>query len=211
MSVIAIINQKGGCSKSTSAVHLAFWLKSQGYKIRLIDADTQHSSSLWTAHLRCEIPTTVLQTPNELLEEIPRLAERCDYLIIDGPAGIAEPTRAILFRSDLALIPCQPSGLDVHSANEAIRLIKQAQSVRHGPPATKIFISRAIHKTRLLRETVALLQAGETGLLKSIVYQKQVIADTFGQKSTIWDLPGASAAQAAEDYEMLFKEIVCVL
>lgn len=211
MAVIAITNQKGGCSKSTSAVHLACWLNSLGYKVHLVDADTQHSSSLWTAHLKFRIPTTVLQTSNELLEQIPSLAAQCDYLIVDGPAGIAEPTRAILLRADLAVVPCQPTGLDVHSASEAIRLIRQAQSVRGGLPITAMFVSRAIHKTRLLKETLSLLQTLEAILLKSVIYQKQAIADTFGQSATIWDLPGASAAQAAKSYEMLFTEVLSIL
>lgn len=211
MAVIAITNQKGGCSKSTSAVHLACWLNSLGYKVHLVDADTQHSSSLWTAHLKSRIPTTVLQTSNELLEQIPELAAQCDYLIVDGPAGIAEPTRAILLRADLAVVPCQPTGLDVHSASEAIRLIRQAQSVRGGFPVTAMFVSRAIHKTRLLKETLSLLQTVEAILLKSVIYQKQAIADTFGQSATIWDLPGASAAQAAKSYEMLFTEVLSIL
>lgn len=211
MAVIAIVNQKGGCSKSTSAVHLASWLISLGYKAHLIDADTQNSSSLWAGHMKNPIPATVLQTADDLLEQIPQMSARCDHLIIDGPAGIAEPTRAILLRSDLAMVPCQPTGLDVHSASEAMRLIKQARSVRGGLPLTTVFVSRATHRTRLLKETILLLQTIEAIFLKSVIYQKQAIADTFGQKATIWDLPGASAAAAANHYEMLFEEVLSKL
>ncbi|MGL5058771.1 MAG: ParA family protein, partial [Microcoleus sp.] len=46
MAVIAIANQKGGCGKSTTAVHLAHWLQTHGSTI-LIDADAQQSSSHW--------------------------------------------------------------------------------------------------------------------------------------------------------------------
>ncbi|MEJ6486072.1 ParA family protein [Nostoc punctiforme UO1] len=68
MSVIALVNQKGGCSKSTSAVHLACWLSRKGGKVHLLDADAQRSSSIWLQSMEENtIPTTALQSPDELL------------------------------------------------------------------------------------------------------------------------------------------------
>ena len=57
-----------------------------------------------------------------------------DYLVVNDPASLSEATRAILMRADLAVVPVQPSGIDVQSAADAVRLIKQAQSVRQGLP-----------------------------------------------------------------------------
>ena len=213
MSVIALVNQKGGCSKSTSAVHLSCWLFNKGYKVQLLDADAQRSSSIWLKSMEDkEIPATVLQSPDELLEQIPELAAQCDYLIIDGPAGLSEASRAILFRADLAVVPCQPTGLDLQSASDAIRLIKQAQSVRGGAPQSAIFISRAVKGTKLLGEAVSLLsKSKEAIVLKTVIHQKQVIADTFGQGKIIWDLPGRPATESAREYDRLFQEILGML
>jgi len=213
MTVIALVNQKGGCSKSTSAVHLASWLSRKGHKVHLLDADAQRSSSIWlTSMEENTISTTVLQSPDELLEQIPSLAAQCDHLIVDGPAGLSEASRAILFRADLAVVPCQPTGLDLQSAGDAIRLIKQAQSVRGGAPQAAIFVSRAVKGTKLLGEAIALLsKSKEATVLKTVIHQKQVIADTFGQAATIWDLSGRPAAESAREYERLFKEIMGML
>ena len=210
MSVISLINQKGGCSKSTTAVHLICWLSSKGYKVKLIDADAQGSSSTWLSSMENnQISVTTLQSPDELLEQIPELAGQCDYLVVDGPAGLAESSRAILFRTDLAVVPCQPTGLDLQSAGDAVRLIKQAQSVRGGAPKAAVFISRAVKGTRLKDEAITLLsKTKEVTVLKTVIHQKQVIADTFGQAATIWDLSGRSAADSAQEYERLFKEII---
>lgn len=213
MPVIAFVNQKGGCSKSTTAVHFSCWLSRQGNGVQLLDADAQRSSSIWLNSIESgSVPATVLQSPDELLEQIPTLASQCDYLIVDGPAGLAEPTRAILLRTDFAVVPCQPTGLDLQSASDAIRLIKQAQSVRGSLPKAAIFLSRAVKGTKLKEEAVSVLnQAKEVAVLKSVIHQKQAIADTYGQAATIWEMTGRPAAESKREYEQLFKEILGLL
>ena len=210
MAVIALINQKGGCGKSTSSVHLAYWLQfKQNYRVLLVDADAQKSSSQWVEGMENPIPCQVIQSPDDLLEQIPELVKDYDYLIVDGPASLAEETRAILFRTDLAVIPVQPTGVDLRSASDAMRLLKQAQSVRGGFPKGLVFLSRAVKNTKLKEEAIALLsQIPDAKFLKPIIHQKQAVADTSGQSLTVWDLPGQAASEAAAEYERLFKVIL---
>ncbi|MBD0302211.1 MAG: AAA family ATPase [Tolypothrix sp. T3-bin4] len=213
MSIIALINQKGGCGKSTTAVHFTYWLATQKKKkVLLVDADAQQSSSEWILGMESPIPYKVVQTPDDLLEQIPELAEQYDLLIVDGPASLAEATRAILFRADLAIVPVQPTGVDLRSASDAVRVIRQAQSVRGGPPAAAVFLSRAVKGTKLKDEALTLLsKTPEVLLLKTVIHQKQGIADTSGQSATVWNFPGARAKESAQEYERLFKEILTML
>lgn len=213
MTIIALINQKGGCGKSTTAVHFAYWLATKKKKkVLLVDADAQQSSSEWISGMESEIPNKVVQTPDDLLEQIPELTGQYSLVIVDGPASLAEATRAILFRADLAIIPVQPTGVDLRSASDAVRLVKQAQSVRGGPPEAAVFLSRAVKGTKLKDEAIALLsKTPEVTLLKTVIHQKQAIADTSGQSATVWDLPGARAKESVQEYERLFKEILAML
>lgn len=211
MAVIAFVNQKGGCAKSTTSVHFAYWLSRKKNKVLLVDADAQRSSSIWLESMETQIPFKVVQSPDDLLEQIPELVQTCQHLIVDGPAGLSESTRAILFRADLAIVPCQPTGVDLRSASDAMRLIKQAQSVRSGPPKAAVFISRAVKGTKLLEEAIALLTKSEVPILKSVVYQRQIVADTFGQGATVWELAGKPAADASKEFDRLFKEIMGLL
>jgi chromosome partitioning protein len=159
------------------------------------------------------IPTQVLQSPNDLLDQLTDLAATVDYLVVDGPADLSEATRAILMRADLAVVPMQPSGIDVQSAADAVRLIKQAQSVRQGPPQAVMFLSRAVKGTKLKTGAMELLEklTPTIKVLKAVIHQKQVIADSSGQAATVWDLGGQPASYSGKEYSRLFKEIMGAL
>lgn len=214
MSIISFINQKGGCSKSTTAVHFAVWLHKRNKKVVLVDADAQCSSSKWLNSMSLGIKNVALSSPDEILEKVNEIYGDADYLVIDGPAGLSEIIRAILLVSDFAVVPCQPTGLDLHSALDTVRLIKQAQSVRGGLPGTAFFLSRAIKNTRLKSEAIALLSKNkDIALMNSVIHQSQIIADTRGQDSTIWDgnLSIKEASKSRKEYKELFEEILSLL
>jgi len=95
-AIVAFVNQKGGCAKSTTAVHFAHWLVQQDKSVLVVDADAQRSSSQWCSKMEPAIATHVLQRPDDLLDQLTDLAATVDYLVVDGPAGLSEATRAIL-------------------------------------------------------------------------------------------------------------------
>lgn len=211
MSVIALVNQKGGCAKSTTAVHLAYWLFHKQRNAVLVDADAQRSSSIWLESLESPIPCQVAQTSAELLEQLPKLAEQHDFVIVDGPAGLSDATISIVQLADLAIIPCQPTGVDLRSAADAIRLIRQAQADRGGEPQAAVFLSRAVKGTRLKDEAIGHLESLGIPILTTVIHQRQAIADTFGQTATVWELLGKAAVEAADEFEQLFREIMALL
>jgi chromosome partitioning protein len=211
MPIVSFVNQKGGCAKSTSSVHFAYWLIRQKKQVLLVDADAQRSSSIWIDMMATPIPFEILKSPDELLERLPVLANHHPFVVVDGPAALDEVTRAVLFRSDLAIVPCQPTGVDLRSASDAVRLIRQAQSVRSGPPKAALFLSRAVKGTRLLDEAIGLLQKTEVPILKTVIHQRQAVADTFGQGATVWDMSGKPAADSAKEFDKLFKEVMGLL
>jgi hypothetical protein len=49
------------------------------------------------------------------------------------------------------------SGIDVQSAADAVKIIKQAQSVRQSPPIAVMFLGRAVKGTKLKTEAMELL------------------------------------------------------
>lgn len=211
MAVVSFVNQKGGCGKSSLSCHFAWWLANQGHTVAVVDSDGQQSASRWLSKMKPPVPIYTLTEGTELLEQIPQIAASHDFVVVDGAGLLSDITLNILLRSDLAVIPAQPTGLDISSTTEALKLAQQVQSVREsGKPKACLVLNRGVKGTRLLAEAQALLQP--KGLLKTIVHQRQSIADCFGQREVVWTLPGGKEVKdAREEMESLCQEIMEML
>ena len=201
--IIALANQKGGTGKTTTAVHLAYWLQEKG-TVLVVDADAQQSSTTWLFDLN--LPGEIINDPDELFDRLPQLGAEYDFVVVDGPASISETTRVILTRADLALVPCKPAGLDMHSTNRVIRLIRQAKDLRGGWPQAGLFLNQAKKGTVLLREAKTALAKTGIALLDGVIYDRQVITDAPSQGQVVWQMSGTAAKQAATEYNLLFQE-----
>lgn len=209
---IGIINQKGGSGKSSTAVALAHWLTyRQKAETLLVDADAQKSSSKWIKSLSKNetVRYTVISDADSLLEQVSDLVSNYNFVIIDAPGSIAEVSRAIVLLSDLALIPCQPTGLDLGSAADTVRLVLQARQIRNGEPKAVAFLNRAVKGTRLKDDAKEILgEMPGVKLLASVIHQKQAIADAVGQQSTVWGIKDRAAQDSAREYNHLFEEVL---
>jgi chromosome partitioning protein len=56
-----------------------------------------------------------------------------------------------------------------------------------------------------------LQQVQDVELLQTIVHQRQIITDSFGQGATVFDLSGTPAGTARQELESLFKQAMEVL
>nr|MDZ8060360.1 AAA family ATPase [Nostoc sp. EkiNYC01] len=206
MPIIAVVNQKGGAGKSTIAVHLARWLQQHKKTVMVVDADAQCSSSKWLARLEKNVPCQIIQEPDALLDELPKLIDDYNWVIADGPAALSETTRALVLVADLVIVPCQPTGVDLESASDTVRLIQQAQRIRRGEPKAVMFVNRAVKGTKLKDEAIEVLKLmPNVVVLEDVLHQRQIIADCYGQNATVFDLSGSTAGIARREIEQLFK------
>ena len=203
--VIALSNSKGGVGKSTLAVHLAVSWHEEGRRVALVDADVQGSSSLWLHEAEPQLPVFRLQTPDEVLEQAPPIAARFERVVIDGPAGLSEVTRAILLVADTALLPCGPSVLDLRAVHEALRVVRQAQQIRQGPPVPLLVPNKLQVQYRLSQE---LLETAKSLGIPSLpgLRLRQAYADAAGQGTVVWRL-GPRGEAAATELKSLFQEL----
>ena len=199
--IIALTNSKGGVGKSTVAVHLAAWWREQGASVGLVDADTQGSSSIWLHEAAPDLPVFRLQTPDDILDGIPKLATEFEHLVVDGPAGLSEVTRVILLVTDLALLLCGPSVLDLRAAHDVIRVLKQAQAIRRGPPQAVLVPNKLQVQYRLTRELLETAQSLEIPTAGGLRL-RQAYADAAGQGKVVWQMGARGEAAALEIREV---------
>jgi chromosome partitioning protein len=201
-----ITNSKGGVGKSTLAVHSTVWLVEKGFRVALVDADVQGSSSQWLKEASPETPLFRFATPDEVLDQIPKLQNEFEHVVVDGPAGLSELTRTILLLADVTFLPCGPSVLDLRAANEAIRVVRQVQKIRKGPPQAVLVPNKVQVQYRLSQELLETAKSLEIPASKPLRL-RQAYADAVGQGTVVWRL-GPRAIEAATEIQQLFMELL---
>jgi chromosome partitioning protein len=104
--IIAIVNQKGGVGKTTTAVNLAAALAEAGQRVRLFDLDIQEDAgsfaeSFQGGGLSIDAATTTARAlPGEL-----KKSNDCDFVLLDCPPKLGEEMAAALKVADLAIVP----------------------------------------------------------------------------------------------------------
>lgn len=204
MSIISLVNRKGGVGKTTVAVHLAHWLRAQSYSVLLVDTDLQQSSANWLRSMAIE--AKVFFQPEDILTLLSDLANSYDFIIVDAPANLNKVTHNILIVSDVVLIPCKPSGLDTNSSVQLIKHLQGIKGIRKGAPIVAFFINLAVANTNLLADSREFFVESGFPLCKTVIHQRQVICDAPGQETVVWKMKGNAAKLAQKEFEHLFKE-----
>jgi chromosome partitioning protein len=203
-----VVNQKGGVGKTTLAVHLAAWYLLRGQRVAFIDADGQASSTRWLSAAGWTVTIVTETRADPILEAAASLRADHDVVVADGPASLAESTRALLLAADYALVPCGVSVLELESTAETLRMLVNARRVRGGErPAAHLVLTRVRGErfllTRDARETVA--QMG-TPVCRHVLRLREAVADAAGQRTAVWTM-GKRAGVATVEMLELLKEI----
>ena len=212
--IICLFNAKGGVSKSTCSVHLAYYLSViLKQTVNLIDADPMRISSFWTKELDIAVRVFQITDPDDFLEQITSLKSKAEYTIIDCPANASEMNRAIIFTlnpEDKVLIPVKPTSVDKIASNPTLRLIKQATI--HGKQfKAATFVSMAHRSRAVTGETLDYLRSkqDETGVkvLSSVIYDKATIADALDQGGVVWTM-GKRASSEQKEFTQWCNEVI---
>jgi chromosome partitioning protein len=203
--IFGLTNSKGGVGKTTIAVHLAAFLAAKKRRVIFIDADPQQSASAWIKELGLSIRLETLDEPEEIIRRVAKLAADADEIVIDGPAGLSETTRAIMVRADRVFLPCGPSILDLRAASKAVQLLLEAQQARKGLPKGALIPNKLQKRGRLSREMLNAVHRLKIPVLAGLS-QRQAFADAAGQAKVVSGM-GASALLAAHEMKQLLKEM----
>lgn len=135
--IIVIGNEKGGCGKTTVAMHLAVGLLRMGFRVGCLDLDhRQQSLARYFANRRSWVERTGVQLPMPLLgvvkpspaelksqavaEEratfdthLREMGQQCDFVVIDCPGSDVPLARHAHTHADTLITPINDSLLDL--------------------------------------------------------------------------------------------------
>jgi chromosome partitioning protein len=206
--LIAVVNLKGGCGKSTIAVNLACALAGRRAKVALMDADMQGTATQYASSGR--LPVQSEHVPLEDARDVDRWIRRvlsitADYVVLDAPSHVGTVTKAIVGISDLVLIPCTPSTADLIATIPAVDLVRETRAAnRSDSPKCLLIPSRVDRRTVSGREIEdALKRIGEP--VGPAIHQRAALVDAF--TAGLWIGEFALESDAHEDFKTLAEKV----
>ena len=208
MSIISVLNPKGGCGKTTISTNLARSLLDRGYSVLIVDSDPQGSARDWhAANEGNPIELVALDRPNNV-KTLSSMAANYDYVVIDGAAKLEDMMAAAIKTSDFILIPVQPSPYDIWAASDLVDFIKARQEVTDGVPLAAFVVSRVVEGTRLGGDVRAALDEYALPVFETTITQRQVYPQTASEGLTVFD---ADNVKAKAETNALIDEILAMI
>ncbi len=207
MTVIALLNQKGGVGKTTLTLNLAAAL-AQHSKVMVVDADPQGSALDWSAQRGEKSLFNVIGLPKAIIHrEIQGIAAAYDWTIIDGPPRMDELARSAIGAADIVLIPVQPSPFDVWAAEDIIRIVKEFEVLKP-QLETRFLINRLFPNTKLGSEITDILSGFEIPVLDTVIHNRTEYAKAARNGQT--PLETDPTGPAAREVKALAAEVSAI-
>ena len=186
--VIGVCGRKGGSGKTTVAVHLAAEIatriKARGGTVVLVDCDQQGSATYWSEP--GNLPMAVQHMPLESEAQVGEWSRairaiQAEVIVLDSPPHLDAALGGVIGLSDVAVVPCGPSGLDLMATAETVGLIREIREARgEGKPKVVLVPNRTDHRTASGRElTGALTDIGE--LVAPEIRARTAFSDAFNE------------------------------
>src|SRR4051812_15056696 len=125
MRTIALVNQKGGCGKTTVALHLAAAFWQHGQNVLVLDLDPQASAAEWHDARAEPLPHVESVQPARLAKVVAHAREIATGVLVLDTAPHSEAAALDASRcADVVLVPCQPSIMDLRAMRKTVDLLK---------------------------------------------------------------------------------------
>jgi chromosome partitioning protein len=179
MPVIAVVGNKGGAGKTTLSVNIAAGL-SEKANVVMIDADPQGSSLQWRAIAGDNVNFPVYAPTFSLKEQAKNYSAKHDFVLIDCPPSVHAPqTLSVLEFADIALIPVQPSPVDLWATVHTEKAINEAREVNPSLKALLVINQLESRTTlsKLVRDVLSeiALPVAETAIRRRAIYRNSAL------------------------------------
>lgn len=206
MPIIALVGNKGGAGKTTLSVNIASALARQN-SVAVVDADPQGSSLQWRAFAENDNAVPVYEGDAQLEQQASDLLREYKYVLFDCPPSVHAPQlKSVLSFCDIALIPVQPSPVDLWATVHIEDAVNQALITNTTLRALLIINQLETRTTlsRLARDALSeiALPLAQTALRRRAIYRSSAL-----EGKSVFDM-GRRGADAADELEQLIKEVL---
>lgn len=158
--VVAVLNAKGGTSKTTTAAYIAHVLHERGQRTLLVDADRQASMMRWQED--ADLPVSVIGLPSPTLDQrLPGIVGgQWDAVVIDTPPNALDVIRAAVRAATHVVIPMAPGPAEHERIGVVRELLDKAIGERgDAGPVVAVLLTRTPTSpravaTRVYRELI---------------------------------------------------------
>ena len=221
--VISIVNEKGGSGKTTLAVNLAARLSEDGDNVLLIDADPQRSTEVFS-DIRSQsnlkpLFSSVSKTGVSLGDEIKRMRDNFDSIIVDTGGRDSKEMRKAMLSSNVLIIPTIPSQYDVSVLDRMLDLSSEAKELNE-KLLTLILVNRVSPNPFLAKELENMREyiddakkernLSDVFLLNSVIYERQAYRKTVSNGNSLSEFC-KNGDRALDDFESFYAELLKVV
>ena len=198
MQILAIIGQKGGNGKTTTALGLAVAASLAGRDVAVIDLDPQTTAANWSDRRGKETPAIVSCQVARLSQVLDAAAKGgADLAIIDTPGKSTDALIAAAKAADFVLMPIQPQLYDIETLGSLRDVLTLA-----GNPSSAVFVNRAPIQGKRHSETLEAAASQGFTVCPVVIFARAAHGDAgnVGQAAAEYEPTGKAAQEMKELY-----------
>jgi chromosome partitioning protein len=209
--IIAVVNQKGGCGKTTIATNLAAMFAAEGREVLLVDADPEQRSAMnWCADRAEHLPkvhSSSLPARN-LRKDANAIRQKWEMVIIDGGARVTEHAHAAVSAADWLIIPVKPSKVDLDATAQFLDIV-QSDMARRDDLSGGLVLNQLQEGTAIGNAAREQLSEWDFPIFKNALHSYVAFSEAMWQGQSVSEYQ--SKSKAASDMEAFFRELKRVM
>jgi chromosome partitioning protein len=205
---------KGGSGKTTIAVSLTVLLSNHGKRVLLVDADKQATATdfaQWRTQTLGDTGFTSIQLADmQVRNEVLKLKLNYDDIVIDAGGRDTASQRAALAVSDVFITPFAPKSFDIWTLEQVVQLVEEMKLAN---PSIRPYalLNRVDYNVKDIKEARDYIEeTGTLSVLKNTLHERKVFTNAAASGLAVTEFKPRND-KAAEEMEVLFREIIAIL
>jgi chromosome partitioning protein len=214
MSIIAVVMQKGGVGKTTTATNLAGALASRGASVRLYDANPYQSSAYQWGQVRIGAGVahnlSVVRADQNYGHAIEADAPNFDHIVIDCPPDLRIETRVAMGVADVIVVPLRVGQFDVWSLAQTAQIVRERRATLTAPVRAIAFVNAVPHyiKSELDESIDVIREMSEDFELGPTIIDRAAYRKGSKLGLSVMELPPEYRdGKASDEFGMLIEEV----